>query len=306
MVADPCQVDRSDMALDPIDPFIVSARGGRSLSRMQARHARFALTSRGVRMTAADVDTDQARWLAAQLPLRPEVVLSHSTAAQIHGLPLPYRLQRILPAHVSAPRDVHRPRRRDLISHSTDLAEDDVMTVDDLRVTTPARTYVDLAALLELSDLVAVGDVLLRDHGLTRARLDTQARVRDAYAGRILALRAVDWLDGAAASPRESHLRVLLREAGLPRPEVNGTITDDQGGFLAIGDLVFRVERVIVEYDGVAHAPVEQRAKDASRRAVLREHGWIVVEIVGEDMLYPDRVIRRVTAALADGRTRRR
>ena len=44
-----------------------------------------------------------------------------------------------------------------------------------------------------------------------------------------------------------------------------------------------------------------QRAKDAARRAVLREHGWIVVEIVGEDMRYPARVVDRVRRALADG-----
>ena len=40
-------------------------------------------------------------------------------------------------------------------------------------------------------------------------------------------------LDPAAESPRESHLRVLLRRAGLPRPEVNGKVTDEHGGFLA-------------------------------------------------------------------------
>ncbi len=113
------------------------------------------------------------------------------------------------------------------------------------------------------------------------------------------------WLDPGAESPRESHLRVLLRRARLPRPEVNGVITDADGQFLARGDLVFRRERVIVEYDGEVHAPMAQRAKDAARRAVLREHGWIVVEVVGEDMRYPPRIVARVRAALRDGAARR-
>lgn len=281
------------------EPFLVNARGSRRLSRMQARHPRFTLTSRGVRLATSEVDDAHSRLLAAGFPLRPVVVFSHTTAAQLHGLPLPYRYSRTIPAHVSAPRDVHRPRRRDLISHHTDIPESDIEEAGGLRFTTAARTYVDLASMLDRSDLVAAGDVLLRDHGLTPADLLTQISARLRYPGKELARSSLDWLDGRAASPRESHLRVLLREAGLPTPEVNGVIKDDFGGFLAIGDLVFWAERVIVEYDGVVHAPMEQRAKDAARRAVLREHGWIVVEIVGEDMQYPHRVIARVTAALA-------
>ena len=97
---------------------------------------------------------------------------------------------------------------------------------------------------------------------------------------------------------------MLLRRAGLPRPEVNGQITDEWGNFLAEGDLVFRRERVIVEYDGDVHAPMRQRAKDAARRAMLQEHGWIVIEIVGPDMYYPERVVARVRAALVEGAAR--
>lgn len=283
------------------DPFIVSARGTRDLTRMQARHARFTLTSRGVRMSSEDLNSDRARWLAAQLPLPSPVVLSHTTAAQIHRLPLPYSLQAPIPAHVSAPRDRHRPRRRDLISHHTDLTDEDVMEIHGLRLTTVARTYVDLASMLSRSQLVAVGDVILRDHGVSGRELLACAERRSRYLGRQRAIDSLGWLDPRAASPRESHLRVLLREAGLPQPEVNGVIQDEWGGFLAIGDLVFRKQRVIVEYDGEVHAPMHQRAKDAARRAMLREHHWIVVEIVGEDMRYPDRVVHRVRSALAEG-----
>lgn len=176
------------------------------------------------------------------------------------------------------------------------------MAIGAFRVTTPERTYVDMASLLGFDDQVAVGDVVLRDHAVSPEGLLAVARARLRYPGRSRAVSAVAWLDGKAASPRESHLRVLLRRAGLPRPEVNGVITDEWGGFLAEGDLVFRRERVIVEYDGDVHAPMRQRAKDAARRALLRQHGWIVVEVVGDDMHYPARVIARVREALRDGR----
>lgn len=294
----------ASMTNDSSAPFLVSASGTSRLTRMQTRHSRFTLTSRGVRMSSDEWDSDRARWLAAQLPLSPHVVLSHTTAALLHRLPLPSALQAPIPAHVSAPREVHRPRRRDLITHHASLVDEDVTELHGLRLTTVVRTYVDLAALLQRSQLVAVGDVVLRDHGVSTLDLHACAARRGHYPGRRRAIDTLDWLDPRAASPRESHLRVLLREARLPRPEVNAVIHDDRGGFLAVGDLVFLAERVIVEYDGVVHAPMRQRAKDASRRAMLREHGWIVVEIVGEDMRYPHRVVHRVRSALAQGAAR--
>lgn len=285
-------------------PFLVTHDGGGSVTRGESRHARFVLTSRGVRLPAGEADDVAARWLAAHLPLRSGIVLSHPTAAQLLGLPLPRALEDLTVAHVTTPRGASRPRRRDLVSHHAQLPAEDVVHLWGLPITSPARTYVDMASLLDHADLVALGDVVMRRFNVSRETLLGVARQRLRFPGRGKALAAVAWLDPRAESPRESHLRVLLRQARLPLPEVNADIVDEQGRFLARGDLVFRRERVIVEYDGEVHASMEARAKDAARRARLREAGWIVVEIVGADMHDPARVIARVRAALRDGRER--
>lgn len=291
--------------LSPVPaPFLVTRMGSEGLTHAETRGRRFVAPSRGVRLPASAAASDPARWMAAHLPLRPESVLSHVTAARIHGLPLPRRWEDCVLVHVTTPREVPRPRRRDIVTHHAQLPGADVCVVGGLRVTSLARTFVDVASIVGFADLVALGDVVLQRRGLSREALLAVARGRQRYPGRGRAISAVAWLDPRAASPRESHLRVLLRRARLPRPEVNALITDDAGGFLAVGDLVFRRHRVVVEYDGQVHAPMAQRAKDAARRAVLREHGWIVVEIVGADMAYPARVIARVQAALRDGASR--
>ena len=282
-------------------PFTVTRQGTADLTHHQTRSTRFVTTSRGVRLASAQADDRQARWAAALLPLAEGVVLSHVAAAQAYRLPLPRALERDGRIHVTAPRQTPRPRRRDIVTHHAQLGPGDVVHVGALRITSPTRTFVDMAALLHHADLVALGDAALRIPDVTREGLLLVARARIRYPGRALAIRTVGWLDPAAASPRESHLRVLLRRAGLPRPEVNATITDAEGGFLAVGDLVFRAYRVIVEYDGEVHAPMAQRARDAHRRALLREHGWIVVEVVGADMWFPERVVARVAAALREG-----
>lgn len=288
----------------PAQPFLVTRTGAGQLTHAQTRNSRFVLTSTGVRLPASDADSAHARWIAAHLPLRQESVLSHSTAAQLLGLPLPRLLQDHPIAHVTTPRNVTRPRRRDIVTHSADLPDADVVQLLGLRLTSPERTYVDMASLLSRSHLVALGDVVLRSYGVTPEQLRNVAEQRLRYPGRGRARSAIAWLDPGAESPRESHLRVLLRAAGLTTCEVNGTIVDARGRFVARGDLVFRRERVLVEYDGEVHASMEARARDADRRARLREAGWIVVEIVGSDMHHPARVIARVRAALRDGRSR--
>ncbi len=295
---------RDDKRGGSAGPHHATKAGLPGLTYEQLRSQAFTATSRGVRLPTSIADSPRARWAAALLLLPPQSVLSHISAAQAVDLPLPWRLQVSSRIHVSTPRDVPRPRRRDITTHHTDLTPAERGSLGGLRITSPARTYVDMAALLGHADLVALGDVVLRDHRVSQDELREVALRRGRYPGRGRAVKAIDWLDPGAESPRESHLRVLLRQARLPRPDVNGVIVSAAGLFLARGDLVFRRERVIVEYDGEVHAPMEQRAKDAARRARLREHGWIVVEVVGSDMHHPARVIARVRSALRDGSAR--
>jgi len=289
-------------------PFVVTATGSYDLSRRQARHHKYLVTSRGVRADATAVehegwsysDAPFTRWRAAQLPLADDVVLSHSSAAAILDLPLPVWMadQRII--HVTAPRTGWRPRRRDITTHHASLVATECVEINGFRVTSPARTYADIAYRLTVGQLVAFGDAMMRHYGTSHRELIATVLRRKRYPGRLKARRCIDLLNPMAESPKESELRILLMEARLPTPSINPDILDEYGQFLARGDIAYEDYRVLVEYDGAYHAEMSQRAHDAARRALLREHGWIVVEIVGEDMRYPHRVISRVKAALIE------
>lgn len=295
--------------LTPVESvFAVDASGSEAMSRRQARHPRFLLTSRGVRADASVVSEDGwsytenpvTRWRAAQLPLGGEVVLSHATAAAILELPLPVRMadQRVI--HVTAPKTSNRPRRRDILTHHALLRIDECVELDGFRVTSPARTYTDVAYRLTIPELVAFGDAMMRRYGTSKRELLATILRRKRYPGRLKARHCVDLLDPRAESPKESELRIMLLQAQLPSATINPDILDEDGQFLARGDIAYEDHRVLVEYDGAYHAEMRQRAHDASRRALLREHGWIVVEIVGEDLRYPHRVVSRVRNALTE------
>ncbi len=156
----------------------------------------------------------------------------------------------------------------------------------------------DLAPLLALPDLVAVGDVVMRTHGVTHAQLTRVLRRRLRYPGKVRARKAIPMLDPRAESPQESRLRVHVVEDGLPCPEVNAIITDEYGGFIARGDLVYEQWRIVIEYDGADHDDPARRMADATRRTLLRELGWYVVEVVASDLRHPQRARAKVRAAL--------
>jgi len=289
-------------------PFLVTVDGGAGWTADEVRNPRFLLTSRGVRADASVIqqqgwslsENPVTRWRAAQLPLHNEVVLSHATAAIILELPLPVWLADQKVIHVTAPRSANRPRRRDIRTHYASLTPNECAEIDGLRITSPARTYADVAYQLKVPELVAFGDAMMRRYGTSQRELLATIRRRKRYPGRLKARQCVDLLDPRAESPRESELRVMLAQGGLPAPSINPDILDEQGRFLARGDLAYEEFKVLAEYDGAYHAEMSQRAHDAARRATLREHGWIVVEIVGEDMKHPGRVISRVRRALVE------
>ena len=68
--------------------------------------------------------------------------------------------------------------------------------------------------------------------------------------------------------------------AGLPPPEVQFTIFDDNGRFVARVDLAWRELRIAVEYDGLWHVgSASQMHADRRRLNALVGLGWIVLHV---------------------------
>ena len=76
----------------------------------------------------------------------------------------------------------------------------------------------------------------------------------------------------------------MFHRAGFPEPEVNAEVRDDQGGWLLEGDLVWRGQRVVAEYQGADHASMKRRSADGSRAACAEDHGYRVIEVFAEDV----------------------
>lgn len=279
------------------DPFVVTSSGFGPLTREACRTQGFSQPSRGLRIPDTCPDTLLTRCRAIDLVSRADAVLWGPTAAELLGLPIPYRLQDA-PIHVLVPEGLPRPRRNGVVARQADIVADEVLTLAGLQVTSPARTFTDLAQHLSLPDLVAMGDAAMRHHGSSAPELQRVLDRRLRYPGKVRARQAIPLLDPRSESPQESRLRVHIVQDGLPTPEPNLVITDSLGQFLARGDLGYRRWRIVIEYDGAFHDLPERRRADATRRTLLREHGWYVVEVIAEDLRYPQRAIGKVRRAL--------
>ncbi|MEP6478666.1 MAG: hypothetical protein ABJB03_04695 [Rhodoglobus sp.] len=248
---------------------------------------------------AGDLRAKCSRYL---LRMPPHAVFTHVTAARLHGLPLPPALERRRAIDVSFPAPRRAPDIRGIRGHQLRRLEESVASLDGLPVTTVARTWCDLATLLDLGTLVAVGDAIIY-HRRNLATLEELQRAVDEFPGRRgrAALgRALPLLSGRAESPGESRLRVILASSGFPRLLVNTELRDRMGRFVARPDLRFADFPIAIEYEGDYHrTDREQWMKDVTRIADVEGLGLTVIRCTAADVRDSASMIRRVEAHLA-------
>jgi len=120
----------------------------------------------------------------------------------------------------------------------------------------------------------------LTGRDLLAACLTSRVRPR----GKVRLEEALGLVRSGVRSPMETRSRIMFHRAGFPEPLVNEVIRDDAGGFLLEGDLVWRDQKVIGEYQGEHHASIHRRSSDSSRASVAEDFGWTVLEIYAADV----------------------
>ncbi len=103
-------------------------------------------------------------------------------------------------------------------------------------------------------------------------------------------------VDGGAASPRESRIRLRLHDNGFPRPQTQVPVLEGSRP-VAFLDMGWPDYGVAVEYDGDHHRKDRrQYVKDIARLRMLEALGWDVVRVIAEDR--PQDWLARVEQAL--------
>lgn len=251
----------------------------------------------GVRTPNHLADDFEARCRAYATRLGEGRFFSHLSAARIWRMRLP-TWTATEPIHVTAVQPVRAPRVRGVRGHHVEEPGPGVTHLRGFVVTTPEETWRMLCETLTLEQLVIAGDGLLARHD-PLSTLPMLRRIVELSGGRRGAARlraAFDLMRPLTDSARETSLRLLLRKARLPEPEVNGLLTGPGAG-PRYGDLVFRRWRVVVEYEGIHHQQSrETYLSDIQRFAELSDR-WTFVRVTKEHA--PHQVVALVEAALS-------
>jgi hypothetical protein len=278
---------------------LTSARAAaQGVTRHQLLGVGYRSVVRGVRVPHGTSVDLQLRCEAAQLIVPTGSVFSHWTAVGLLGGPvmvqLPW-LQVISPSTRTRRPEVHGARRR--------LKEIERIVHHGFALTSPDRTFLDLAEATELPDLVALGDWLLSSHWSTDQTL-SQAIVRGAgHRGVVKARAALKLLNVMAGSPMESRLRVRLVSDGFPVPVVNGDVFDELGCWIARPDLSYPLFKIAIEYERAHHLAPGQFRRDTLRDQLLAGLGWVVLRATARDLRPGSNTLTDALRALMAQRT---
>lgn len=238
--------------------------------------------------------TIEGRWMAAVLAGGRGATLSHSSAADLHGLTALRRPH----AHVTAPRRLRA--RRGISFHESTLPADEYDLRDGIPVTTVARTLIDLAAV---TSMVRLEQAVARAEHRGLADSPSLAELVTRYPGRrgMAALRTVlaaGRLGGIAASELELRFLEFLDSRRLPRPQVNQPL--EPAGRRMIVDCLWPAERLVVELDGRGHHGHEQAFEaDRARDLALAAAGYVAVRVTWWRLHQePDELERELREAL--------
>ena len=217
-------------------------------------------------------------------------IVAGRAAAALHGAKW---LDDVTPIEIVGPFN-HPPPG--IIVRRERIGVEDLVDLGGLRVTNPARTAFDLARHLPRGVAVAHLDALSAATGLTAAQV-TPLIDRHKGTRRVRQCQtALSLMDGGAQSPKESWLRLVLIDAGLPRPVTQIRVTDGQ--FVAYLDMGWEAPMVALEYDGDHHRTDRtQYVKDIRRAEMVNRLGWQVIRVINEDR--PKLVVQRARDALA-------
>jgi very-short-patch-repair endonuclease len=255
------------------------------------RSARLHALHRGVYLVGHAAAVPGARELAAALACGPDAMVSHRSAAW---------LWRLLSEHmgdpeVTVPRDCRRTGIR--VHLVAALARRDVRKLGGIPITSPARTIVDLAAVVSVRDLErALAEAEARR--LTRRSELVSLLARLPRRPGVAALRGLLEADAEPTLTRseaEERLLALIRAAELPAPDVNVRI----GGYEV--DFLWRDQKLVVEVDGFRfHSSRTAFERDRRRDAQLEAQGYRVIRVTWHQIVSePHATLVLVAQALA-------
>jgi hypothetical protein len=183
-----------------------------------------------------------------------------------------------------------------VVARDERVAEDEIIRINAVPATTRARTAFDLGRHSSRGEAIARLDALMWSSPFSPEDVLLLAKRYCGVRGVRRLREVLPLVDGGADSPRETWLRLLYVDAGLPRPTTQIPIFDGHKIIRTV-DMGWEDFKVAAEYDGDQHRTNrKQYVKDLRVLPQLERLGWIVIRVINEDN--PAEVLERTRSAL--------
>lgn len=176
------------------------------------------------------------------------------------------------------------------------LLKSETVILRGMPVTSVERTAFDLARRLSGVAAVQRLDSLARATGFRSEDVLAVAAAHPRVRGRRRVAGLLDLVDAGAQSPKETWLRLLLVEAGFPRPRAQIPVPAPDGYPRYFLDMGWEEFMVAAEYDGEQHrTDPEQYRADVIRSEYIDSLGWRRIRVLAGHRR--DDIVRRVALA---------
>jgi hypothetical protein len=246
----------------------------------------------------------RARVHAVARVIRRSAVFSHFSAMALWRLPMVGRWPDLPELLCESSSGRSRPAYRARLGRPPS----DAVVVDGVRITSVARTVVDVARTALLGTAVAVADAALAGfspgksmtrYTVTSNDLVLELDASNAKKGRARCTSVIELADGASGSPGESVSRVAMHLQGLPMPVLQHEFRDSRGR-IGYVDFWWPEFDLIGEFDGLGkytrddllggRSPAEAVIAEKVREDRLRALGPRVVRWGWESAISPPRL----------------
>lgn len=235
------------------------------------------------------------------------VAASHATASLMHGGPnWGLDLSRV---HLTSLFGVSERNQAKVVHHRGVCRVGDVARQDGHWITAPARTALDTATLVGRDAGVCLLDWYLHEGLTSRPELLATFHAMKEWPDTLGLYRILQLCDGLSESVGESRLRLLINDAGLPRPELQWKVFHPSGLLAGRVDMAWPEHQLMVEFDGRIKYREHLRPGESVEEAVLREKkredllreltGFRMLRVIWGDLEQETVTINRIRSQLA-------
>ena len=242
--------------------------------------------------------TWEGLYMAAVLACGPGAVVSHRSAARLHGL----RSDGYTKVEVTVPKRSARTHPGVAVHRSTTLTDEDVTVVNNIPATTVARTLFDLAELITARQLERAFDQAEILEALDARAINDQL-ARNSMRRGATAIRRVLTEHYIGSTPTENDfeeaLLALTRSLGLPDPTAQFYIDPGDGDPPIKADFAWPDRKIVVETDGHrTHRTRQAFENDRRRDQRLTAAGWTVIRTTWRQLTHRPHELKPVLLKL--------